>query len=355
MNRLKETSGELLKQPVVFKRRLSSFLRVADLDLDDTMVLDDTCSEESYPNFSYASSEPPPGMTLDPQERWVALDDGTGKHAPIAPHAIRALCQRGLDSCLDESMWTLSDGKMAKLLESDNGGWYTRTWQRHGSYQLAETDMALDEQQHQQQVLVWTGTFQHGLYGSDLPAVRAAGWIDLAPDELLDLLVDSSRVQEYNKLSLGRTDELVLQATMHDTTTTAASPFGGITKVVTSESRPPLLRKTLRFTSILHARELHDHSGYVLVTRAVTAPAEDHPNNNNGLAVVGGEILMGVNLIKRIEGCPNSCILITVNHIRSPLVPMMIAKRIGLTAAVNFMTDVRKVRSTTAVVATAAS
>jgi hypothetical protein len=175
----------------------------------------------------------------------------------------------------------------------------------------------------------------------------------MSPLALMELLVDSSRIQEYNKLSLGRTDLLVLQGDM-----SKDGPFGGITKIMKAITKPPLVRKALVFTSLIHVRELDDGSGYKIVTRAVTPPEEnaaclDSDNascnsssntntNNGGLAnALTSEILLGVNIIKRIEGDDNRCLMMCVNHIRSPMVPMMIAKRIGLQAAINFYHDLR--------------
>jgi hypothetical protein len=115
--------------------------------------------------------------------------------------------------------------------------------------------------------------------------------------------------------------------------------------VMRSESRPPLLRKILQFTSIFHARHLEDNSGYLLVTRAVENPRWSSSTNSAATAggsVVVSEILLGVNVIRKIPGRPDSCMLLTVNHIRSPLVPLYIAKRLGLQAATNFVHDVRR-------------
>jgi hypothetical protein len=115
-------------------------------------------------------------------------------------------------------------------------------------------------------------------------------------------------------------------------------PFGrSITKVMRSESKPPMIRKTLVFVSLLHAKELEDGSGYLIVTRAVHTPEAKGPAN-----VMKSEILMGVNLIRKIEGAEDSrCLMTNINHIRSPMIPMMIAKRLGLSAAVSFLHDVR--------------
>jgi hypothetical protein len=328
--------------PVVFTRRLSSFLRVADLEMDLTMSLhsasiEGILSENSndtaeagavdiiHPNFHHVAVNPPPGMTEEPLERWVALDDGAGLPAPIAPFAVAALAKIGLQSALDRQMWTAGDAK-TKSLEAVPSGWHECTWKAGGCVEKISNSRA-------DAVLVWTGNFQHGHYGSQLPAVRTAGFIQMSAAALTELLVDSARCAEYNKLSVGRTDILVLQEKMNK-----LGPFGGITKVMKSESRPPLLRKTLQFISILHATELLDGSGYLIVSRAVTTPEELKPKLSH---VLKSEILMGVNIIKRVEGDDNRCLIVTVNHIRSPMVPMMIAKRLGLQAAVNFIQDLR--------------
>jgi hypothetical protein len=297
-------------------------------------------------NFSYAAVDPPPGVAMDPDERWVALDDGAGSHAPVAPLAIQALAQAGLESTCHHSMWVPhSATKQFKAAP-----WHVHTWPSatedtpdghviHSSV-LPEHDDAT--------VLLWTGKFQHGLYGSELPAVRSAGILPVAPKALFDLLVDSTRVQEYNKLSLGREDLLILQDDLHN-----EGPFGkSITKVVRSSSQPPLLKKTMEFVSILHAKELEDQSGYLCVTRAVTPPQQTltsstcSSSSSSSSCALRSEILMGVNLIRKVEGDPNRCVMINVTQIRSPMVPMMIANRIGASAAANFIKDLRAAVST---------
>jgi hypothetical protein len=105
----------------------------------------------------------------------------------------------------------------------------------------------------------------------------------------------------------------------------------------------------LQFISILHATELSDGSGYLIVSRAVTTPEEEKPQFQN---VLKSEILMGVNIIKRVLGDDNRCLLVAVNLIRSPMVPMMIAKRLGLQAAVNFIQDLRACAAVLAATAT---
>ena len=314
--------------PVVFKRALSSFLRVADLNMDAATVRsvsDDLESEESFPNFHFSSADPPPGVDADPNELWVCLDNGDGEHAPIAPLAVAALAKTGLNTTFDQNMWT-PESKTARLVKMKEHAWHTCSWEKDGLAQLPDGMTAASEKE----VLVWSGNFTHGRYGSDLPLVRSAGLINMPAEALMDLLVDSNRVKEYNKMSLGRTDLLVLQNELE------GGAFGGITKVMRSETRPPMVRKTLSFTSILHVRKLEDGSGFKLVSRAVTSPVDSSLGGS-----LQSEILLSVNIIKNVEGNPGQCMMIAVNHIRSPMVPMMIAKRIGLAAAVNFINDLR--------------
>jgi len=118
-------------------------------------------------------------------------------------------------------------------------------------------------------------------------------------------------------------------------------PFGkSITKVMVSESQPPVIRRKLQFTSILHAKELENDSGYLLVTRAVTQQPQPTMIDSTMLR---SEILMGVNVLRAIEGHPDQCLVITVNHLKSPMVPLFLGKKLGLAAAPNFIHDLRAI------------
>ena len=319
--------GQKPPQEIVFKRAHSTFLRVADLEMDETVSLRSSSdvSDEPFPNFHHIAVDPPPGVETDPKERWVVLDDGDGNHAPIAPLAVNALARSGLASTFDENMWT-PDSKTSKILKQASG-WNNVVWKRDGLIVLP-----VHGSFNEKDILLWSGTFRHGHYGSDLPAIRSCGIVDTSPKALIDLLVDSDRVKEYNKYSLGRTDLMVLQETIDK-----SGAFGGITKIMKTQSKPPMVRKTLRFTSLMHVRELDDGSGFKMVTRAVTLPEQKEDLAN----ALKSEILLGATIIKRIQGNDNRCLFVSVNHLRSPMVPMMIAKRLGIQAAVGFIQDLR--------------
>lgn len=328
-----------------FLRHSSSFLRVADLNLDmdapttnpddnisigsgDSTVI--STSGSSVANFSYAAADPPPGVDHDPRERWIALDDGTGSHAPIAPVAVQALAKTGLHAALDDGMWTPHTS--SRYFKASP--WHIHTWPSSGRVTIPNEEVPGPQDKYADMVLLWTGKFQHGLYGSELPAVRAVGIIPAAPEALFEMLHDSTRVKEYNKLSLGREDLLVLQDNLHED-----GPFGkSVTKVMRSKSSPPLVSKAMEFVSMLHAQELEDGSGFLIVTRAVSHP----DSNQHDSSVLRSEILLGVNVIRRIDGDPDRCVMINMIHMRSPMVPMIIANRIGASAAANFIKDLQK-------------
>jgi hypothetical protein len=305
---------------------------VADLEMNETThsVATSEHEEELVPNFHHASERPPPGVEHDPNEMWVAIDTGDGSHAPIAPFAIEALAKFGTRSAMDKSMWTPDKNTEKRIKAGNYDGWHSCVWNKDGALVVPPRGFS-----EENEVMVWMGEFKTGKYGSDLPAVRAAGLLNKSAKSLTELLLDSSRVKEYNPMSLGRTDIMVMPGDLDN-----AGPFGkSVTKVLKSESRPPLIRKTLQFVSIMHAKELDDGSGYFIVTRAVTQA--DHGVLDP--SILRSEIITSVNVIKKIEGDENRCLMINVNHIRSPMVPMMIAKRIGLSAAANFFHDLRAI------------
>jgi len=318
----KDIAGTMAKTPLQFLRKKTLFMRTADLGL-----LHHDGDHEQHPHYHHPSRDPPPGVDHDPKEAWVALDTGEGSHAPVAPFAIDALAKSGFDSAMNRGMWIPNRATEKLLTRSDV--WKSAVWQMSGPVRVVPRGSP-DETE----VCVWSGNFTHGLYGSDLPTVRAEGIINMAPIEIVKLLLDSYRVHEYNKMSLGRDDVLVLQDDFEND-----GPFGkSVTKVVRSVSKPPLVRKSMEFVTLMHARKLEDGNGFLIVSRAVTQ-AEEAINSDG--TVMRSEILMGVNIIRNVVGDANRSVMINVNHVRSPMVPMMIAKKIGLTAAVGFFNDLR--------------
>ena len=99
--------------------------------------------------------------------------------------------------------------------------------------------------------------------------------------------------------------------------------------------------------------------GYIIVGRSIT-PAEDDDKKS----VIRSEMLLSVIIIRRLhennkEGTRNTvtvsdsgrvaprrdlrnrCLMITLSHIKSPLIPKVLSKQVGLSAAKSFFMDIR--------------
>lgn len=300
------------------KESANSFMRMSSSDMDESDWVD---------HFHKPSSTPPlPSIDNDPKESWVALDDGNGNKAPLAQTAMKALVTTGLDASLDQTMW-VANGPTAKLLKS--GAWDDTVFVSYDKQQPIPVPYEKGAK-GEMDVLVWSGTFSHKYYGCDLPAIRCEAIVNMSPKDLADLLVDSNRVKEYNKMSIGRDDILVLQ-----------DDDKCVTKVVVGRSKPPMLGKILQLKTLLHMEELPGGSqnGFVVVSRAVSHADDDEATADP--KVIHSEMLMGLNIIRAVDGEPDRCVLINVNHLMSPMIPMFMAKKLGLSSAVNFINDIR--------------
>jgi len=416
-----------------FDRSKSHFLRTADLGLtQDTIFAEqflDDANQKVEPHYHIPSLHPPPGVQFHIDENWVCLDDGKGSHSPIAPQAVDALVAMGYRAACDPMMWTPTSKTRKYMTEKK-----LRFDDMPIPGPLDEGDGGVDDTTG---VGVWSGKFPHKYHGYEQPAIRSQGIVNMSPEELVDLLMDSSRVSEYNKSSIGRVDEVVLsdgtnldscpfsgqrkkkltgvvvqgakvvngtavfdsetddegsdeeiEETIFDehgtksvrmiTATSSKkeqrqSNFIGVTKLVRTTNKPPLVRKVLEFFTLLHCRALTDDQGgdgYIIVGRGII-PAADADSDKKG--VMHSEILLNVHIIRRLRpvssskksrdkkskggsrsrsvsesgrkasksDLANRCLLINVNHLKSPLVPNMLAKKVGLSAAVNFITDIR--------------
>ena len=322
-----------IKAAVVSRIPSTMFIRTADLpsmrkSVSNCQPSSSEHESEWVDHLHKPSSRPPlPSIDHDDSEEWVALDDGCGNAAPLALAAMSALVKTGLDAAMDKGMWT-ANGATAKILKS--GVWNDTAFVSFDEQRALPAPHARGVKA-ESEVLVWSGTFSHKYYGCDLPAIRCEAIVNMKPSDLANLLVDSSRVKEYNKMSIGRHDILVLN-----------QDEKCVTKVVVGQSKPPMLGKILQLKSLIHMEELPGGgptAGYVVVSRAVAHSDESEADQDP--KVIHSEMLMGVNIIRAVEGEPDRCILINLNHLRSPMIPMMMAKRLGLGAAVNFINDIR--------------
>jgi len=296
---------------------------------------------------------------LVPQSTWSAL---TGKEFYI-PSSVQELAKTGIRTASSESQGYIDwkpDKATSKLLDLE-------------STHPGALKEALAKDGVEGQVLVFMGKFKEKGHGSDLPVVKTRSILPLSPRDFCNLLMDSSRVKSYNKMSLGRVDKVVFQTGVD----TREGGFGqGETKIVRNLTKPPLTKKTIEFVTLMHARPLtsqdqvgpgilggtgttnhHDKDeheadsstnsnsssggGYIVVSRAI--PGGDWNSEGDG-DLTRSEILLGVNLVRPVPGHPNKSEVTAVTHVHSPSIPTMLAGTVGVKGAVDFVRDIRSLQ-----------
>jgi hypothetical protein len=198
-------------------------------------------------------------------------------------------------------------------------------------------------------VLVWTGKSRQEGFGSQLPWIKTRSLVPMSARALKDLLMDSTRVKTYNQWSTGRQDCWVAPSHAEEENDDPASHLAE-TKIVKARTQPPLGAKPMVAVTLLHARPIQDattgHANWLVVSRApggaLFLEDELQAAAAEKTSLSRSDMLLGVNYM---EPCPGrqgeACILTSVTHVYSPAVPLMLAERLGVSSAVNFVKDIR--------------
>jgi hypothetical protein len=164
----------------------------------------------------------------------------------------------------------------------------------------------------------------------------------------VELLLDSDRVKQYNKMSLGRTDEYCFSKGVDKHDRCPNTGIQGEAKIVRSKSQPPIIRKPVELRLLLHARRLHvegESPAYITIGRSVWETAEGRAEASDASAT-RCEMLLSANLVRELNSKDDKswCELTTITHAASPGgIPLSIGKRVGLAAAANYIRDIRAV------------
>ena len=304
-------------------------------------------SESGSEEISTLTTEPEPSpailsgiiQPLIPKNIWNSL---TGKEFYF-PSVLSGLIDTGIETAMPKSSefidWSPADSKTKKLMEAND-------------------NQAIRNALEDDDVLVWIGKFKEEGHGSDLPLVRTTSILPLSPKDMASLLMDSKKVPTYNKMSLGRNDEVVFQEGID---TSAEGPgrgammIDGEAKIVRNLTKPPLSKKLMEFVTVMYARRLkaednvgvgimggNHEDGYAVISRAVSGGrwggnSEDGEESER----TRSEILLGMNLIRTVPGDINKSEVTAVTHCNSPSVPKMLAKSVGVKGAVDFVRDIR--------------
>lgn len=269
-------------------------------------------------------------------------------HGQGIADVIDALFEKGLEFAMDESDRWIPVRDTEKILTKRAKQMQSGTFdsqQPMGNWKNAAAGM---------DVLVWYCACPHDGHGSEYPMVKARGLIPCSALDIARLLLDSDRVKQYNKMSLGRTDEQSFATGVERAEKCPATGITGEAKIVRSKSQPPLVRKPIELRILLHARrltseeeELKSGARYVTIARSVWETPEGTTDAED-LESTRCEMLLGVNLIRELNA-PQSdngqklCELTTITHAVSPGIPLMIGKRVGLAAAGKYIADIRNV------------
>jgi hypothetical protein len=191
----------------------------------------------------------------------------------------------------------------------------SNTWIAWTCHDKQEMDLAAGD------IQTWTGKSKRDGYGSNLPWIKTRSVVPMTPVEMVDLLMDSSRVTTYNPWSIGREDLWVSE--------------DNNSKIVRNRTQPPLGSKVMVATTLLHAQQLDD-GAWMLVSRAVGGDVYHDSSDKNASK---SDILLGVNLLEPYSD--HSSVLTAVTHVYSSAVPLMLAERLGVKSAVKFVKDIR--------------
>ncbi len=254
---------------------------------------------------------------------------------------VNALYEIGLRSAMDNSERWAPERATAKLLSQ-------RAQQLENDGQCIGPMGPWPNAAYGDQVLIWTASCGHEGYGSEYPMVRARGLLPTSARDMINLLMDSERVKEYNKMSLGRENEHFFSKGVHNPSKCPKTNLHGESKIVRSRSQPPVVRKPVELRLLLHARLLdseNDDEGakYLTIGRSVWENA-DGTVDNEAADATRCEMLLSVNLIRDVRFRDEKwCEITSLTHGVSPGIPIFIARKAALMAAEKYIKDIRSV------------
>jgi hypothetical protein len=287
-----------------------SFMRVHDFNIDSTadQSVSSTSSDNASPNFVFVDHN-------------------------ITP-ILQNLCELGFRYVTDESDRFVPKCDTERILAKYRKKGTSNTSRKNWMIQPWNSVQVND-------VLVWMGDCGHDGFGSTWPVCKARGLIRTSPRELVEFMLDSTRVKEYNKMSQGRDDLAVFQDDLDTTAEESQYGFAGACKVVRSRNKPRLLPKAIEITSLLYAKPLeHAPGSYIIVCRSVFN--DDTGTLKNTKDTITSEMLLGVNLIRPADDSNLVSEFSSVTHLFPPGVPEMLAKRVAPTSALNMIKEIQK-------------
>ena len=230
-----------------------------------------SCIIECIPDMLYATAQPSPTYFLD-------LPDGLLSKMDNDIEIPLMKCDNNVDECFafnsDASKETYVQAVLDALVRhsvdllDDNNPFIK--WQADdttkkifqqntsNSYEDIQWTRLLEER-----VLKWTS------HGENTPMLKTRGIVNMTPTQLNSLLLDCTRVQEYNKCSIGKKDLCAFNLLR-----------GGEAKIVEHVMGIPIVGGKVETLSLTHSRPLLDDSaGFLIVSRSVKQELNDTVGN----------------------------------------------------------------------------
>jgi hypothetical protein len=299
--------------------RVDSFMRVDDLD-----ILDKDVDKEEPSSTTEVNRK---GQNPHNANRLIFLDNHI---VPI----LEKLSKLGYSLAVDESDRFVPTkdtekllGKYAASVFDDNylGDWSIQPWKAaHGN-----------------DILIWTGDIGHSGFGSDWPVVKARCLVKTSPRILVEFMMDSSKIKEYNKMSQGREDLVRIQEGLDTTAAESFFGFGGDCKIIKSLTKPRLLPKAIETVSLMYSKPLEIASGsFMIVTRSVFEDSSGEHKSSVSNAI-RTETLIGVMLFRPANREESLTEFTSITHVFSPGVPEMLARRAAPGSAYGVLKEIQ--------------
>ena len=196
-----------------------------------------------------------------------------------------------------------------------------RSLEEEGHKALGEEGEDWHQVSEKEDTKVWKRQQAEDAYGREYPCLKLSTVLHAPADAVMDLLIDSERVAEYNKYSKGRQD---------------VAQVGPNTKIVRNRTLPPLQKRAHEFCTIMHVVRRPDGS-QVMLTKYT-----EHPEVPRSSAFARSEIILGVTEVRPHPTDPNRAQLTTVSHVKSAGVPPFIAEKFSVRGVVDFADSLRK-------------
>eukprot|EP00977_Amphora_coffeiformis_P021271 scaffold9129_cov150-Amphora_coffeaeformis.AAC.1 len=289
-----------------------------------------------------------------------------------------------------EMVNALADTGRIVVLQRPGDGNPWIEWKQHSTVVDNDNNHNNNNNSYDPTITVYKGTSRVAVttgYGAAAPWIKTVAMIPhMTPHDMVQLMMDSTRVKTYNAWSTGRVDLWTAQHHHHrhhhhhqndknshnhnnnnnnnnhknnHDNNDASQQEHWITKIVRNRTQPPMGAKPMVATTLLHARPYGNNNSnnsdndnntqsWLLVSRAIggTYFDDNDDNNNNGGAT--SEMLLGVNLFEAVPGVGTR--MTAVTHIYSRSIPSVLAERLGVKSAIQFVKDMRGAATTAATV-----